>query len=473
MNPARAPEVTAGGNRVPDTGDPLNGIIVNASNTALGGTPSPYGDAVARTPKANFAPRVGLAWDPFGDGRTSVRTGYGIYHDQALVGIWLQNIGVNPPFVQSVTFNNARLDDPSAGTPPAPGVPAQIRAVDPEWKTPYYQHWSLDVQHQLSPSTLFSVGYFGSKGTHLPGIVDINLLPPGFALTRQCRNTTNDLVPCQARDADGVPVPFTSAGQETILDQIRPFRGWRAINMIQPRFNSSYHSMQASFQRRFAGNSLVNAAYTWSKNLTDNQTDRSTAPQNPFNIREDYGRAQLDRRHVLTVNAVYELPWFRSQEGFAGRLLGGWELSGIAYAYSGLPFTVTTSNYDPSGIGFLGSSASGGRPDVTCDPNAGPHSVDEWFETDCFSNSPASQIRGGTAGRGIINGPPLYRVDFTAMKNIRFGESTRLQLRAEAFNVFNHTNFNTISTNITATNFGDVLTTRDPRVIQLGAKFYF
>jgi hypothetical protein len=470
---ARAPQVTAGGNIVPNTGNPLNGIIVNTSNTSLGGTPSPYGDAVARTPKTNFAPRVGLAWDPFGDGLTSIRTGYGIYHDQALVGIWLQNIGVNPPFVRSDTFNNARLDNPSAGTPPTPTVPAQIRAVDPEWETPYYQHWSLDVQRQLTSNTVMTVGYYGSKGTHLPGIVDINLLPPGFALTQQCRNASNALVACQARTAAGVPVPFTSALGSTILDQIRPFRGWRAINMIQPRFNSNYHSLQTFFQHRFGGNSLFNAAYTWSKNLTDNQTDRSTAPQNPYNIREDYGRAQLDRRHVLTVNAVYELPWFSEQQGFVGRLLGGWELSGIATAFSGLPLTITTSNYDPSGIGFLGSSASGGRPDVTCDPNAGPGGVDEWFETSCFSNSPASQVRGGTAGRGIVNGPPIYRFDMTLMKNIRFGETTRLQLRAEAFNLFNHTNFNTISTNVTAANFGVVTSTRDPRVIQLGAKFYF
>ena len=111
---------------------------------------------------------------------------------------------------------------------------------------------------------------------------------------------------------------------------------------------------------------------------------------------------------------------------------------------------------------------------MTCDPNEGrPGTAEEWFNTRCFSNSPASAIRGGSSGRGIVNGPPLYRFDLTAMKNIRFGESTSLQLRAEAFNLFNHTNFNTLSTNVTAANFGDVLTARDARVIALGAKFYF
>ena len=474
FNPANAPQVNASGNRVAGTGDPLNGIIVNTTDTSRGGTPSPYGKYVAGAPKTNFAPRVGLAWDPFGTGRTAVRTGYGIYHDQALVGIYLQNIGVNPPYNESITVTGTRLDNPTGGTTFVSAATPTLRAVQPDWETPYYQHWSLDVQHQLFSNTLFTVGYYGSKGTHLPGIVDINLLPPGFALNAQCRNNAGALVSCYPVDAQGQPVPFTSATQELILDQLRPYRGYRAINMIQTRFSSNYHSMQTFFQQRFTGGSQVNVAYTWAKNLTDSQTDRSSAPQNPYNIRADYGRAQLDRRHVLSINYVYELPWYRDRHDFVGNVLGGWQVSGIVTAYSGLPFTVITGGWDPAGIGFLGPSASGPRPDIICDPNeGGQRTQQQWFNTACFRDVPAGQFRPGTSGRGVVNGPPTYRYDMTLMKNIRFGETTRLQLRGEAFNVFNHTNFRLIDTGLTSTTFGRVTATRDPRVIQLGVKFYF
>jgi hypothetical protein len=474
FNPAQAPQVNSAGNIVPGTGNLLNGIIVNTTNTSLGGIPSPWGDKVAPTPRRNFAPRVGLAWDPFGKGRTSVRTGYGVYHDQLLLGVWEQNIGVNPPYQQQLVVTGTTLSNPTqGGTPPQAAL--TIRAVDPNFHQPYYQHWSLDVQHQLFRKTLVSAGYYGSRGTHLPGIVDINLLPPGKALNTTCLNSTGAPVPCQALSATtGLPVPFTSAASELILDQIRPYRGYRSINMIQTRFNSNYHSMQLSLQQRFTGGNQLGASYTLGHNLTDNQTDRSSAPQNPYDIRAEYGRAQLDRRHVLTVNAVYELPWYKKQEGFAGHLLGGWQLSGIGTYNSGIPLTVTTSNLDPAGIGFLGPSASGPRPNLICDPNAGaPHNVTTFFNTACFADVATGTLAVGNAPRGAVEGPSIKRVDFTLTKNIRFGESKRLQLRGEAFNIFNHTNFRTISTNVTATNYGQVTTTRDPRIIQLGVKFYF
>jgi len=508
-----APRVTGAGNRVAGTGNFCNGLIYNAQNpnftlpaNCTGLIASPYGEKVVDTPNKDFAPRVGLAWDPFGTGRTSVRAGYGIYHEQILNGVYLQNIGTNPPYQETVTITNTRLDNPFAGTAAAPSLGAtSLRAIQAEWKTPYMQHWSLDVQRQLMKNTLMTVGYYGSKGTNLIGIVDINLLPPGLARESRCapgntfigQTATTATVQCQPngyafRNGTNIALNPNVVGTTTftdalILDQIRPYQGYRAINMIQPKFNSNYHSLQVSGQHRFSGASQVNLAYTFSKNLTDSQTDRSSSPQNPYDTRGDYGRAALDRRHILTLSYVYELPFYRDQQGFIGKVLGGWETSGIISYNTGLPFTVSSAGYDPAGIGFLGPSATGPRPNILCNPNEGADRTQrQFFNTSCFQAPPLVQafttapdlvVRFpndiGTAGRGVINGPSTTRVDFTMMKNIRFGESMRLQLRAEAFNVFNKTNFRTVDLGVTSTTFGFVTSTRDPRVLQLAAKFYF
>jgi hypothetical protein len=485
-NPANAPQVTGAGNRVAGTGNFCNGMYVNSQNfqTAVNCTPavSPFGEQVVETPKYDFAPRFGLAWDPFGEGKTSVRTGYGVYHEQILNGWLLQMIGQNPPYQENFTITNTRLDNPGAGaTAPPSAAASSIRGMDPDWHTPYTQHWSLDVQHQITSNTKASIGYYGSKGTHLIGVVEINELQPGQAINSQCAPGANTfqtpgvaLVPCLVRGTG-----FFSTAATNIIDQLRPYRGYRSITMLSPRFNSNYHSMQIGAEHRFARQSQVSLAYTWSKNLTDSQTDRSTAPQNSYDIRSEYGRATLDRRHVFSLNYIYELPFFQNQEGLVGKLLGGWQASGIVNYNTGLPFTVTTSAYDPAGLGFIPAAIAGGRPNLLCDPNAGaPHTQQQFFNTACFEANPASTATNinnapGSSGRGVINGPDTKRVDFTMTKNIRFNESMRLQLRGEAFNVFNHTNFRTIGTNVTLATFGQVTAVRDPRTLQLGVKFYF
>lgn len=491
-NPAVAPLVTGAGNRVASSGNFCNGIIINAQNFTTGPaiynctpTASPWGKYIVKAPKNNFAPRVGLAWDPFGKGTTVIRTGYGIYHEQTLVGTFEQLLGANPPYQETVTVSGINISNPvpgQAGVVFSASPPGAIRGIDTDYKTPYMQHWSLDIQHQFGKNTLVQIGYYGSKGTHLIGIGDINNLPAGYALTRQCAtgSSTTPTVPCQAiSTTTGLPVSFLSAASELILDQIRPYRGWRGIAMIQPRYNSNYHSMQLSATHRFARNSQVQLAYTWAKNLTDNQTDRSTAPMNIYNTLAEYGRAQLDRRHVTTVNYIYELPWFEDQRGFSGKLLGGWQVSGIVTYQTGLPFTPTYSGFDPAGLGFLNaSSPAGGRPFVLCDPNQNaPHTFDRWFDTTCFQSTPVPTSYPATPGnspRGIIEGPPTFRVDFTVTKNIRFTESMRLQLKGELFNALNHTNFTTFGTAATTTStFGLITGTRDPRTVQLGIKFLF
>lgn len=496
---ANAPQVTGNGLRISgvagvNTGNWCNGIIVNTQNFFSGPasfncapTGSPWGKFVIKTSKNNFAPRIGFAWDPFGKGRTSIRTGYGIYHEQVLNGTFLQNIGVNPPYqVTATVTTNTRLDAPAAGINVSATVPS-LRAVEPIWQTPYMQHWSLDFQHQLTKKTLFTVGYFGSKGTNLIGLTDINLIQPGKALASQCAQLTAyyaqtpapTLVPCQTpgyifRNSTALAGNPNGTGTDIlILDQIRPFKGYRSIAMVQPRYNSNYHSLQVFATHRFKGASQVNMSYTWSKNLTDNQTDRSTAPQDSFNIGGERSRATLDRRHVFNTNFIYELPWYREQRGFVGKVLGGWQASGIFVYNTGLPFTVTTSNFDPAGTGLINANPAG-RPNVTCNPNVGGAGTPaQYFNTSCFTTVTTSNTPGN-AGRGIVNGPSTTRLDLTMSKNIRFTEHIRVQLRAEAFNVFNKTNLRGFSSlNNTSTLFGVIGTVRDPRTMQFGAKVYF
>lgn len=509
---ASTPQVTGLGARISgvagvNTGNWCNGIIVNSQNVTTGPavlnctpTSSPYGKYVIDVNKTDFAPRVGLAWDPFKKGTTSVRMGYGIYHEQVLNGTFEQNIGVNPPYQVTATVSVAtRLDAPAAGVASAATVQS-LRAVQTKWNTPYMQHWSFDVQHQLGKGTLVTVGYFGSKGTHMIGVTELNDIKPGVALASNCavgaayyaQTPAPTLVACQnpgyvfRNNAAGTVVPENPNGTNPdllILDQIRPYKGFRSIAIIQPRYNSNYHSMQVSAVHRFTGASQINLAYTWSKNLTDNQTDRSTAPQNTYDTRAERSRATLDRRHVFNINYVYELPFFTKQQGFVGKVLGGWQASGIFTYNTGLPFTVTTSNFDPAGMGIINANPAG-RPIVTCDPNASaPHLRVQYFNIGCFQPNPANtdntRLLGfrtvpGNSGRGIINGPPTARIDFTLAKNIRFGESVRVQFRAEAFNIVNHTNLRSFSSlNITSTLFGIVGAVRDPRTMQFGAKVSF
>ncbi len=504
-----APQVTGLGARISgvagvNTGNWCNGIIVNSQNVQTGPaafnctpTISPYGKFIMNVSKKDFAPRVGLAWDPFGKGKTSIRMGYGIYHEQVLNGTMLQNIGLNPPYQVTATVTTpTRLDAPAAGVSSSATVQS-LRAIQSDWKTPYMQHWSLDLQHQLDSKTIVTIGYFGSKGTHLIGLTELNSVGPGVARASNCavgaayyaQTPAPTLVNCQPAGYvfrnTGV-APENPNGTNTdvlILDQIRPYKGFRSIAIVQPRYNANYHSLQISAQRRFSGASQLNFAYTWSKNLTDNQTDRSTAPQDTYNIGGEKSRATLDRRHVANFNYVYEIPYFGKQKGLVGKVLGGWQLSGIFTWQTGLPFTVTTSNFDPAGSGIINANPTA-RPNVFCNPNTGAaHTQAQYFNTGCFVGNPSNTLNTrlagyqnvfGNAGRGIVEGPGTRRIDFTVSKNIRFGENIRVQLRGEAFNVFNATNFRGFgSLNITSALFGTIGSVRDPRTMQFGAKVSF
>jgi hypothetical protein len=206
--------------------------------------------------------------------------------------------------------------------------------------------------------------------------------------------------------------------------------------------------------------------------MTDAISDFIT-PQNAYNTRAEYGRSEFDRRHVFTANFVYELPFFKNQRSLLGYTVGGWELSGIISANSGLPLTVTTSNLDSGFQGILGASPAGARPFIIGNP-AGPKTSLQWFNTAAFApNAATGNGVPGTSGRGVITGPGYQKWDLSLFKNIPIREALKLQFRAEAFNVWNHTNWDTVSLNTTSSTFGRITGARDARIMQLALKMYF
>jgi hypothetical protein len=448
---SKAPQIDKTGNIVANTGDALNGISINGST-------SPYGNKIANENTKNFAPRFGLAWDPFGNGLTAIRSGYGVSFDSTLVGIYEQNIFGNPPYVNSVTITNTQLSNPTAGVVSVSAAPKVIHGTPMPAATPYTQQWSLDVQRQVGRSLVMAAGYYGSKSTHLIGIVDINEAPPGLAV------------------ASGILTGPATSTTTPLLNQIRPFRGYAAINSLENWFNSNYNSLQVSAQRQFTGGSSLRASYTWSKVMTDNSSDRGYAPQNFYNRAADYARATFDRTQVLTVSYMYALPLARASKGVVAAVAKGWQLTGIASFNSGLPLLVTTSGTDPAGLGIIGSSTanSNNRPDMIANPNANaPHTVAQWFNTKAFATVPAGQYRPGNAPAVSVQGPGFQRWDVSLFKVFQLTDRCRLQFRGETFNFPNHTNLQAISTSFTAANYGQVTSARDARRVQVGLKLSF
>ncbi len=445
--------------------DPTTGQFITPSNPYLNGVViagkgSPYGNSVQRTPKLDFAPRVGFAWDPANLGKTSIRGGYGIFFDSPAVDNVEQFQFSNPPFVQPISITTTVLDNPSAGSidPSLASTPNFLGGPETRWKQPYTEQWSLDIQQDLGHSFIADIGYYGSAGKHLIGVVDINQPLPGAYAT-----------------AGLVTTPYITDATTPLLNFVRPYKGFDAINLFEPIFKSNYNSLQAQIQKRLTGNSLVVVNYTWSHALTNGQNDFRT-PQNTYDLRSEYGGAQFDRRHILTADFVYTLPFLRDEKGFLGHALGGWEFSGIVTGNSGLPLTVTGGKRrDPAGLGLLdANSFSGRRPDQIGDPNSGaPRTFTQWFNTAAFANVPTGSIRAGNAPRGSVRGPGLIRWDQSLFKNFRITEGSSLQFRAEAFNVLNHTNFDGVRTTLNSSTFGQVISTRDPRILQLALKLLF
>jgi hypothetical protein len=480
----------------------INGMTFG-SKTAPNGQSSPYGSSVGSVPKDNFAPRIGFAYDVFGDGRTSFRGGYGWSFDEAEVSYWESAVFFNPPYVTTFSATTAVMDSPAGtgGTPTTPSVtPGRLYAVPTHYRTPYNQQYSLDVQQAITSTLMLDVGYFGEHGTNLLGLVELNEPTPGSYVNPNGTLKVNPAVGIGSSCVyPGTTTPaFINTTCDAALNQIKPYLGYFSIGATRNWFSSNYNSLQVKVTKRFSGKSMIDANYTWSRDLTNSQNDYSTPPQNTYNINADYGRAAVDRTNIIAIDGIYELPWFREQKGFVGHVVGGWEVSGIYAIDSGLPLTASAStgsqvyygytnplngktagNYvsDAAGLGISGNSPAGFRPDQIGNPRNGYgqplHTKLQWFYRGAFDTPLPTDVRPGNEKRGVIEGPGFNRLDVGLFRNFKIWENCSFQLRGEAFNTLNHTNYQGINTTATSTAFGQITSARDNRILQVAGKITF
>jgi hypothetical protein len=388
----------------------------------------------------NFAPRLGFAWQPTSDAKTLLRGGYGVYFDQSALAP-SEGLYFSPPYFTFRLFVALPqfpllLHDPYPANYPF-SIPPSATAFQRDLRTAYMQHWNVNVQRQLGGNRILEVGYVGSKGTKLFSARDINQAAPSAAAFNPR------------------PVPF-----------------FEDVNVMESRASSNYHSLQTRFQQRLSAGMSALVSYTWSKSIDDASgffasTGDPNFPQDSRNVRAERARSNFDVAHRLTASYSYDLPFGQ------GKLLGGWQTFGIVSLQTGRPFTVSLlSELDNSGTGrsTLGFGAND-RPDYLRDARLESPTSDRWFDTTAF-RVPA---RGtfGNAGRNILDGPGSATVNFSIVKNLALSESTSMQFRVEAFNLFNRTNFNLPDIFVDSPSFGRISSAGSPRHVQLGLKFLF
>jgi hypothetical protein len=508
-DPSQAPQIDVTGDitgqqgaLVPGVGNPYDGMVACGTD----GTPN----TCYENHLWNWAPRFGFAFDPTGKGTWAIRGGYGIFFEHLNGNEAISSLEGNPPGILNPSqYNVVGYTSIGGGglssTTGLGGVyPDQIR-----W--PYLQQWHLDVQHNITRDMVGTVSYVGMKGTHLVWQRNINQLyptqasqnpfNPGQTLTdTECGTVTNAWLPNVSGVVNGQTVTGGVAQNLAVAcgsspaDPYRPYVGYSTIPLVEPQANSSYNSLQVAV-RKSAGLAQFTLAYTWSHSIDDSSDRYDGNFLDSYNMSRTRASSNFDQRQILNVGFVLDDPFFRKGNKAARALLGGWQLSGLFTVQTGTPFSIDAGNgngiYTGAGVGNgVGYQA---YADVIGDPFATPPITNAADIKGPLLYNPGAfaapmGLTFGNAGRNILRIPTRWNLDTGLFKRFYIREQIGFEFRAEAFNVFNHTQWNGVNFGISCygganNSAGDASCldqsflhpsgAHNPRILQLGMKFFF
>jgi hypothetical protein len=417
------------------------------------------GPSTYRLDTKNLGPRIGFAWDPFGDGRTSIRGGYGIYYKPLIAFVAFQTF-VSPSITNATQVFTPTFADPFGGASPyaaghtilpvGPGT--QVNTIDPSLNTSSTQHYSLSIQREVMRDYVLELGYVGSRSAHLLGTVQIN--PATF-----------------------VPGNSTAAN----INARRPFQPYGQVYQQRSGSSANYNSLQVSLTKRWSAGFSILGSYTYSRAIDDVSVPQvfqsldgqppNVIAANPRNLRAERAASSFDMPQTFTMSFVWELPNLASLTGWRKHLLEGWQLNGILQVHSGPPFTI----YDPSDPNLDGETSD--RPNLAGDPlpPGFERTVKLDFNTAAFTPTPRGENVFGNVGRNALRSRGFQSFAPSVFKNFNLTNGVNLQLRMEVFNAFNHPNFAPPISDITSPEFGTIVNTlsNNQRQIQFASRFTF
>ena len=416
--------------------------VFDPATDALVQIGSPGFGQIYQTNNKNFQPRIGVAWDPFGDGRTSIRAGYALMTQQPVTNI-ASSLTQNPPF--SIPYSASSTTGITLEAPPANPKTVSPTTIDPNLKNAYSQDWNLTIQHQFTNTMGLQVAYVGSKGTHL-------------------QQQLNENQPGIVGGIYGTAVPFPN---------------FSSITEYTSNGISNYNALWVTFTKQASHGLQFLASYTYSKSLDEASLDIPNPPfsfpQNSYDLRADYGPSDYDARNRFVLSGFYQLP-------FQGnRAVAGWQFAIITSAQTGNPLQpISVSgifpgvNLRPNVSGSLGTTGS------HVEWFANPGAVSSPCTTVTTTTPPTTTCSPGDMGRNSALGPSFVDTDLSLIKDTKITERVNLQFRADAFDIFNHPNFGNPNQTVGSPSFGSITSTRFPngdfgsaRQLQLGLKLQF